>query len=100
MNFKNIAPNFPDPIGLGGQVSLGLAVFGEVVCPIALIVGFKTRLAAVPALITMLVAAFIVHAPDPWKKKELAIMYAVVYLTLILCGSGKYSVDGLTKKKF
>ena len=57
---------FGDPIGIGAAPSLFLAVIGEVICPILLIVGFKTRWAAVPAAITMGVAAFIAHAADPF----------------------------------
>ncbi|MGB1041036.1 MAG: DoxX family protein, partial [Flavobacteriales bacterium] len=47
---------FPDPIGMGATTSLALAVFSEVLCSILLIVGLGTRFAAIPLLITMLVA--------------------------------------------
>ena len=47
---------FGDPIGIGATPSLFLAVIGEFVCPILIIVGFKTRWATVPTIITMLVA--------------------------------------------
>ena len=38
--FSEMAATFPDPIGLGSRISLGLTVFAEVFCSIALIVGF------------------------------------------------------------
>ncbi|MCO4822706.1 MAG: DoxX family protein, partial [Flavobacteriaceae bacterium] len=47
---------FGDPIGVGPTLSLILALIGEVVAPVLIIVGFKTRLAAIPAFITMAVA--------------------------------------------
>ncbi len=84
---------FGDPIGIGPAPSLFLAVIGEVICPILLIVGFKTRWAAVPAAITMAVAAFIAHAADPFGRKELALLYLVVFVAIILLGPGKYSID-------
>ena len=84
---------FGDPIGIGPTPSLFLAVIGEVLCPILLILGFKTRWAAIPAAITMAVAAFIVHAPDPLQKKELALLYLVLFVTIALLGPGKYSID-------
>src|SRR5690625_174231 len=52
---------FPDPIGLGATTSLVLAVFTEVICSFLLIFGLGTRFAAIGLLITMLIAAVIVH---------------------------------------
>lgn len=84
---------FPDPIGLGATASLSLAVFSEVFCSILLILGIGTRLAAIPLLITMLVAAFIVHANDAFGKQELPLLYAAIYLVIALAGAGKISMD-------
>lgn len=85
--------DFGDPIGLGPTISLILAVIGEFVAPILIIIGYKTKLAAIPALITMLVAAFVVHASDPIGTKEKALLYAVCYLAIAFTGAGKYSID-------
>jgi putative oxidoreductase len=41
----------------------------------------------------MLVAAFIVHLDDPFKRKELALLYLVGFLIVLLMGAGKYSLD-------
>jgi len=98
-NFSAIAPNFPDPLGFGSGVSLGLAVFAEFFCSLALIFGFLTRVAAIPLIITMLMAAFVIHAADPFKKMELALVYLVPFLTILLSGPGKYSIDRLMFKK-
>ena len=90
---------FADPIGLGATFSLALTVFAEVLCSILIIIGLGTRLAAIPLLITMLVAAFIVHANDGFGKQEFALLYGVIYLTIALVGAGKYSLDYLIMKK-
>lgn len=84
---------FADPFGLGATISLILALLGEVVAPILIIIGFKTRLAAIPALITMIVAAFIIHASDPYGNKEMALLYGLGFLTILIAGPGKYSLD-------
>jgi putative oxidoreductase len=47
----------------------------------------------------MAVAAFIVHGGDPWGEKELAYIYLAGYLTLLLTGPGKFSVDALIMKR-
>lgn len=84
---------FPDPIGVGATVSLSLVVFSEVFCSIFLIFGIATRIAALPLIITMLVAVFIVHVNDGFGKQELPLLYTVMYFILIIFGSGNVSVD-------
>ncbi|MGB5818035.1 MAG: DoxX family protein [Saonia sp.] len=84
---------FPNPLGIGASPSLFLTVIGEFVCPILLIIGFKTRWAAVPSAITMLVAAFVIHGADPFAKKELALFYLVTFVVIMLLGPGRYSID-------
>lgn len=86
---------FPDPIGLGPTVSLMLMVFAEVFCAAAVVAGFFTRWAAGALVIGMSVAVFIVHAPDPWARKEMALLYLVSFLSIAIAGGGKYSVDGI-----
>ena len=88
---------FGDPIGLGPTVSLILTLIGEVVAPILIIVGYKTKWAAIPAAITMLVAAFIVHAEDDLGTKEKALLYLTAFIVVFLAGAGKHSLDGLKK---
>lgn len=86
---------FADPIGMGVTASLYLTVFAEFFCSILLIVGFGTRLSALPLLITMLVAALLVHGGDPFMRKELPLLYAGLYAVMILTGAGRFSVDYL-----
>ena len=84
---------FADPIGIGATPSLFLAVIGEVICPILVIIGYKTRWATLPILILMVVAAFIVHGSDPFGRKELALLYLVCFAVIMLLGPGRYSID-------
>jgi putative oxidoreductase len=90
---------FGNPIGLGPALSLALAVFAEFVCSILIGIGLGTRLASIPLALTMFVAAFISHGPDPFRRKELALLYLLFYITLLVTGSRKYSVDYLISRK-
>jgi putative oxidoreductase len=90
---------FMDFLGLGPVVSLSLAVFAEFLCAILIMIGFKTRLAAIPLMITMLSAALIAHAADPFGRKELPLLYFLVFLGILIFGGGKFSVDGFTDRK-
>jgi len=87
-------------LGLSPKISLGLAVFAEFIACIFIIIGYKTRVATLPLLVTMLVAIFGVHGSDPWfmygaegGSKEPAVIYFIGFLSIYLLGSGKYSVD-------
>ncbi|WP_242917159.1 DoxX family protein [Pontibacter liquoris] len=90
---------FPEVLGLSAASSLALAVFAEVVCSLLLLIGLGTRLAVIPLIVTKLVAAFLIHGADPFAKKELAILYLIPYVTLLLTGSGKYALDHLLQQK-
>jgi putative oxidoreductase len=94
MNFNEASSTFPDPIGLGSSISLGLAIFAEFLASLAIILGVKTRLAAIPFGVTMAIAAFVVHAADPFAKMEKALLYLIAAIVIFLTGPGRYSVDG------
>lgn len=84
---------FADPIGVGSTFSLILTLLGEVIAPLLILIGFKTKLAAIPAFITMLVAAFIIHGADDFATKEKALLYGMCFLVIAITGAGKYSID-------
>lgn len=95
MLFSGDPIQFPPMLGMSAQLSLGLAVFAEVICSVLLIAGLATRFATIPLIITMLVALIFVHAADPVTKQEPALHYLLVYVVLLFAGAGKYSVDAL-----
>lgn len=90
---------FPPVFGMSPEVSLVLAIFAEVVCSVLLLAGLGTRLVLIPLFATMLVAALLIHSSDPFAVKEPAILYSLVFGTLFLTGSGRYSLDYLLQKK-
>lgn len=93
--FSSLAGKFPDPIGLGSQFSLGLAVFAEVVCAALLIVGFLTRFAALMLAVTMGVAFFLQHkmALSGPGSGELAFIYLAGFLAILSAGGGKFAFE-------
>lgn len=91
--------NFADPFGLGQTITFGLAVFAEFVCAVFVLFGFLTRFSAIPIVLTMAVAAFIIHATDGFGKQELPIAYMFSFLFFVFSGAGKYSIDFLIQNK-
>jgi putative oxidoreductase len=69
------------------------AAMSEFLGGILTAIGLKTRPAAIAAFITMAVAAIIFHRHDPFKTKELALVYMSAFGTLALTGPGRFSLD-------
>jgi putative oxidoreductase len=88
---------FADPIGIGEKASLICTAGTEFVASILLILGLFSRISSASLLFTMLVAGLVQHWPDPWDDKEASLIYAVVYLMLLVYGAGKFSADHLIK---
>lgn len=96
-NFSTMAPKFLPLFGVvPPNISLGMAIFAEVVCSVLLIVGLFTRFAALSLAITMAVAFFIAHNAQFTGPKpgELAFVYMAGFITLLCAGGGKYAADG------
>jgi len=94
-HFGEMSAGFPDPVGLGSALGLGLMTFAEFFCSLAVVAGLATRLAAIPPIIGLGVALTVFHAADPWQKKELAFIYLLAYSTIVVAGPGRFSLDSL-----
>lgn len=97
--FDVMSTQFPDPLGVGNEVSLALAIFGELVCAIAVIFGLLTRLALIPMAFTMFIAFFVAHGGSTANGGELSLVYLLIFVLLIFAGPGKFSIDGLLGNK-
>lgn len=84
---------FADPFGAGPEISLLLAVFAEVLCAGLIMIGVWSRAAAIPLIVTMLVAAFIIHADDPIGKQEFPLIYTSVYMLILAFGNGRFALQ-------
>jgi putative oxidoreductase len=94
-HFSDTAPHFPDPLGIGHTASLALAVFAEFFASLLLIFGLVTRWSALVLAINMAVAFIAVHkgALSGQGSGELAFLYLMGYVTLLLAGPGSFSLD-------
>lgn len=74
-----------------------LAAFAEFGGGLLIALGLATRFASAALGVTMAVAAFVVHAADPFAKKELALVYLACCVVIFCVGAGRYSVDRMIK---
>jgi len=96
--FAERKDRFYDPFGLGSPASLILIIFAEVFCALLITMGLFTRLAALVLVIAFLVIVFMRHKGDPLKEFEDAVLYLLVFIAILLCGPGKWSIDKLMGK--
>jgi uncharacterized membrane protein YphA (DoxX/SURF4 family) len=102
---------YPEALGVGRFLKIGIPAPGlmapfvgvvEIVCGVLLIVGFLTRVAAIPLIIDMLVAIGTTKVPILVKsgfwamaheaRTDYAMMLGCIFLTLV--GAGSISFDG------
>ncbi len=89
-NYGFMADSFPSMLGMGSAASLVMATLVEVGCSIAIICGFLTRLALIPMIFTMFLAAFFAQ---PGQFGELAFIYMGIFVALFISGPGVYALD-------
>ena len=90
---------FPDPLGVGSEISLYLTLFSEGLCSAFLILGLFTRWVSIPLVFTMAMASFYIHLSDPIDVKEASLMYLAAYFMSFAFGGGKYSLDKLIRPR-
>ena len=90
--------NFPDPLGVSPTISLVLTVFAEVFCSVCALVGFATRLAVLPLIFNMLIIILVVMNGKGLEKQEAGMHYLLVYVILLLAGSGAFSIDRIISR--
>lgn len=99
VSFSEKAEKFYDFMGLGGEVSLALTIFAEFFCSLFVVLGLGTRFFLIPLVIVSLVIVFMVHGADPLGDKEHGLLFLAPYLTLLLTGAGKYSLEYAIQNK-
>jgi putative oxidoreductase len=96
-HFDATAHDMIDFMGIGQKASTVLVIFSEFFCSALLIIGLFTRFACIPLIITMVVAMWKVHHND-YLHEDTVSLYIAAYLTLLLVGPGKISVDSMIGK--
>jgi putative oxidoreductase len=85
---------FPAP-----ELFAWMSGFAELAGGILLAAGLLTRPVAALIVINMSVAVVFGHLGDPFGRRELALMFGFVALMFALVGAGRYSLDGLIRRR-
>lgn len=83
---------FPDPTGIGSEITLLFVIFAELMCSVAVMFGALFRLSMIPILFVLATAFLHIHQAS-FVQGELAFVYLIMFLMMYICGPGQYAVD-------
>lgn len=103
VGFDLLKDSFPTILGWSHETCLVIMIVVEIWCSLCIMVGFLTRIAVIPPIVTMIAAEYyVLHdlLPDTMvygmssdQPGYLPIMFIGIYLFFLLAGPGKISLD-------
>jgi len=111
--FASIQESFPFPFdAINPSISWSMAMWGEIIGAILILLGLFTRFAAISVIMITVVATAAVHWPESWSSLsqlwegyaisnkgagnyKLPLLYIIMLLPLLFNGAGKFSLDHL-----
>ncbi|WP_426206299.1 DoxX family protein [Pseudomonas sp. TWP3-1] len=82
-----------DPFHLGAHLTLILAIFAEVVCPLLIVAGVLARLACLPILFVLLVALLVVHPQWSVAEGQFGWLLLIIFTTVFIAGPGRLALN-------
>lgn len=82
-----------DPFHLGSHLTLILAIFAEVLCPLLIVAGLLARLACVPILFVLLVALLVVHPQWSVAEGQFGWLLLILFSTVLIAGPGRLAIS-------
>jgi putative oxidoreductase len=97
-HFSQMSGHFPNPIHIGPVPSLLFAILSDAICSLLVALGVATRYAALIVVINLGTAFTLVHhmklSPGAGNG-ELPLLFLGGFLTLVITGGGRYSIDAM-----
>ena len=98
VHFNETASHMINFLGIGSKATTTLVIFAEFFCSLLVILGLFTRLACIPLIICMGVALYKAHNNDIFGQGQVAALFLICFIVLLLLGAGKVSVDSMVGK--
>ena len=104
VHYNELSSSFPAILGMSPVTTLTIMICIELICSLLIMVGFLTRIATIPPIISMIASElYLLHNPDSFPTASwaidsplpgyLPIMFIGIFLFILLAGPGKISVD-------
>lgn len=82
-----------DPFHLGAHITLLLAIFAEVLCPLLIIAGVLVRLVCLPILAVLLIAMLVVHPEWTLLEGQFGWLLLIIFSSVLVAGPGRLVVS-------
>ncbi|MFJ2320755.1 DoxX family protein [Pseudomonas sp. NPDC087817] len=82
-----------DPFHLGAHLTLCLAIFAEVLCPLLIVAGLLVRLVCLPILFVLLVALLVVHPQWSVAEGQFGWLLLILFTTVFIAGPGRLAIS-------
>lgn len=92
LNYSEQLKLIEDPFHLGVHVTLLLAIFAEVLCPLLIITGVLVRLACLPILAVLLIAMVVVHPEWSLFEGQFGWLLLIIFTSVLIAGPGRLSL--------
>ncbi|MGA9703433.1 DoxX family protein [Pseudomonas sp.] len=92
LNYSEQLKLIEDPFHLGAQVTLLLAIFAEVLCPLLILAGLLVRLACLPILAVLLIAMLVVHPEWTLFEGQFGWLLLIIFTSILIAGPGRFAL--------
>ncbi|MCK6190585.1 MULTISPECIES: DoxX family protein [unclassified Pseudomonas] len=92
LNYSEQLTLIEDPFHVGATVTLLLAIFAEVVCPVLIVVGVWVRLACLPILAVLLIAMLVVHPQWTLLEGQFGWLLLIIFTSVLIAGPGRLTL--------
>jgi putative oxidoreductase len=103
LGYSEMVARFPDPLHIGAQTSLVIALVSDGICSVLVILGLATRWSAFIIFANVFVAwATVVHFQFFGRgatSGELMFLYLGGFLSIFLAGPGSFSLDSFARSQ-
>jgi putative oxidoreductase len=93
LNYSIELQRIEDPFHLGANLTLMLAIFAEVLCPLLIVIGVLVRLACLPILVVLLVALLIVHPQWSVAEGQFGWLLLILFASIFIAGPGRLAIN-------
>jgi putative oxidoreductase len=93
LNYSAQLQVIEDPFHMGVSLTLMLAIFAEVLCPLLIIAGVLVRLACLPILTVLLVALLVVHPQWSVEEGQFGWLLLILFTSIFIAGPGRLALN-------
>jgi len=93
LDFKAQLALIEDPFHMGAALTLSMAIFAEVLCPLLILTGVLVRLACLPILFLLLVALVVVHSEWSVEQGQFGWLLIIIFTSVLIAGPGRLALN-------